>query len=36
MVTHLYINDNFNVCTMLLIYVGNHNRLCSKVIELLQ
>jgi len=28
--THLFIKDNSNVCTMLLIRVGNHNRLCLK------
>ena len=31
--THLFIKDNSNVCTMLLKYVGNHNRLCLKVFE---
>ena len=34
--THLFIKDNFNVCTMLLICVGNHKRLCLKVFESLQ
>jgi len=33
--THLFIKDN-NVCNMLIICVGNHNRLCLKVFELLQ
>ena len=33
--THFFINDNSNVCTMLLICVGNHNRLCLIVFELL-
>jgi len=34
--THLFIKDNSNVCTMLLICVGNHKRLGLKVFELLQ
>jgi len=37
--THLFIKDNsnvINVYTMLIICVGNHNRLCLKVFELLQ
>jgi len=34
MVTHLGIHLYANVCTMLLICVGNDNRLCLKVFEL--
>jgi len=34
--THLFIKDNSNVCTMLLICVGNHNILCLKVFILSQ
>jgi len=33
---HFQRQSDFNVCTMLLICVGNHNRLCLKVFELLQ
>ena len=34
--THLFIKDSSIVCTMLLICVGNHNRLCLKMFEVLQ
>ena len=34
--THLFIKDNSNVCTMLLIFVGNHNRLCSNCYKLMR
>jgi len=34
--THFFITDYSNVCTMLLTCVGNHNRLCLKVFELLE
>jgi len=34
--THSFMRNNVNLCTMLLICIGNHNRLCLKVLELLQ